>query len=165
MAILLDASGVLEETWTRADAPVAGRPTIVPLAELEAHAAWSGEDGALGADMANTAPAAEVAPFFDRLALVSVDFPSFADGRGFSLARALRGLGYSGRLRAAGPVIADQAAYLLACGFDEIEVADPVAERQPEAQWRAALTRISGRYQSGYGGRSILDARRAGGPS
>ncbi len=40
--------------------------------------------------------------------LIRVAFPSFADGRGFTIARRLRLMGYQGRLRAAGHVIADQ---------------------------------------------------------
>lgn len=68
-------------------------------------------------------------------ALIRVQFPSFADGRGFSIARALRRLGYSGRLRAAGHVIADQYAMARRSGFDEVEIDADLATRQPEQQW------------------------------
>jgi hypothetical protein len=40
--------------------------------------------------------------------IIRVDFPSFADGRGFTIARMLRLRGYQGRLRAHGHVISDQ---------------------------------------------------------
>ena len=67
--------------------------------------------------------------------LIRVDFPSFADGRGFTIARQLRLRGYTGRLRARGHVIADQYAMARRVGFDEVEVSDAHAERQPEASW------------------------------
>ncbi|MCB1479296.1 MAG: DUF934 domain-containing protein [Tepidamorphaceae bacterium] len=70
---------------------------------------------------------------------VSIPFPSFADGRGFGLARWLRRLGYEGRLRATGHLIADQYAFALRCGFDEIEISDDLAARQDESQWRAQV--------------------------
>ena len=69
--------------------------------------------------------------------LVRIAFPSFADGRGFTLARVLRMRGYAGRLRAHGHVIADQYAMARRAGFDEVEIPDDLAARQPEAQWLA----------------------------
>lgn len=71
------------------------------------------------------------------IALIRVDFPSFADGRGFSIARALRRMGYDGRLRAKGHVIADQYAMARRAGFDEVEIDAALAARQPQAQWQA----------------------------
>lgn len=67
--------------------------------------------------------------------LIRVDFPSFADGRGFTIARQLRLMGYDGRLRARGHVIADQFAMARRSGFDEVEIDADLAERQPEDQW------------------------------
>lgn len=57
-------------------------------------------------------------PFLDRLALVEIDFPSFADGRGYSAARILREAGYEGELRAVGDVLIDQLSHMRRCGFD-----------------------------------------------
>lgn len=57
-------------------------------------------------------------PFLDRLALVEVNFPSFADGRGYSSARILREAGYTGELRAVGDVGIDQLSHMRRCGFD-----------------------------------------------
>lgn len=68
--------------------------------------------------------------------MIRIDFPVFSDGRGFSLARQLRLLGYTGRLRAKGHVLADQYAMARRTGFDEIEIDQDLARRQPEAQWR-----------------------------
>ena len=67
--------------------------------------------------------------------MVRVAFPAMGDGRGFSIARRLRAMGYAGRLRAAGPLIADQMTAARSVGFDEIEIPDALAARQPEAFW------------------------------
>ncbi len=64
-------------------------------------------------------------------------FPSFSDGRGLSLAKRLRRAGFKGTLRASGPLIADQFREALDCGFDEIELPDAMAARQPwSSGWR-----------------------------
>ena len=67
--------------------------------------------------------------------LVRIAFPSFSDGRGFTLARHLRDAGFTGRLRAGGHVIPDQYAMARRSGFDEVEISDDQAARQPEADW------------------------------
>ena len=69
------------------------------------------------------------------LRLIAVDFPSFADGRGFTIARQLRQMGYTGRLRARGHVISDQYAMARRAGFDEVEISAKLAARQPETEW------------------------------
>ena len=69
------------------------------------------------------------------LELISIAFPTFSDGRGFSLARRLRSAGYKGRLRASGHVISDQFRYALDCGFDDVEISEELALRQTEADW------------------------------
>ncbi|MTH36453.1 DUF934 domain-containing protein [Paracoccus limosus] len=69
------------------------------------------------------------------LELVAVDFPSFTDGRGFTLARLLREKGYRGRLRAVGSLIADQYAMARRVGFDEVRIPAALAARQPQEQW------------------------------
>lgn len=91
----------------------------------------------------HTGPVLTLAPDADPPAaiapgtLVRVRFDSFADGRGFSLARALRAQGYAGRLRAAGHVLADQYAMARRAGFDEVEIPGDLALRQPVGDWHA----------------------------
>ena len=97
---------------------------------------------------------ADLAPLLARLPdvrAVRVDFPSFADGRGFTIARALRRAGFAGRLRARGHVIADQYAMARRCGFDEVEIDDALAARQPEAQWLARADWRAHDYQARLG--------------
>ncbi|MGY9055044.1 MAG: DUF934 domain-containing protein [Alphaproteobacteria bacterium] len=76
-----------------------------------------------------------LAPYLGTISVIAIPFPHFADGRGFSLARKLRTLGFTGRLRAKGHIISDQYAMARACGFDEVEIDDDLAKRQPEAHW------------------------------
>ncbi|WP_439124518.1 DUF934 domain-containing protein [Marivita sp.] len=80
--------------------------------------------------------------------LVRVDFPSFADGRGFTLARLIRQNGFQGHLRAKGHVIADQYAMARRSGFDDVEIDDDLAARQPEDQWLARANWQAHDYQS-----------------
>ncbi len=80
--------------------------------------------------------------------MVRVQFPSFADGRGFTLARQIRRMGYVGRLRATGPLIADQYAMARRAGFDEVEIPPDLAVRQPEPQWLARANWQAHDYQS-----------------
>jgi uncharacterized protein (DUF934 family) len=74
-------------------------------------------------------------PLSPRLQVIRVDFPSSGDGRGFTIARQLRLRGFGGRLRARGHVISDQYAMARRAGFDEIEISNELAARQPEADW------------------------------
>ena len=55
----------------------------------------------------------------DTLPLVAVDFPKFADGRGYSIAYNLRArFNYQGELRAIGDVLRDQLFYMQRVGFN-----------------------------------------------
>lgn len=86
--------------------------------------------------------------------LIRIDFPSFADGRGFSIARRLRLMGYRGRLRARGHVLADQYAMARRAGFDEVEIDDDLAARQPQDQWLARADWRAHDYQARIRGHS-----------
>ena len=53
------------------------------------------------------------------LPLIAVDFPNFADGRGYSIAFNLRArVGFEGELRAIGDVLRDQLFYMSRVGFN-----------------------------------------------
>ena len=93
-------------------------------------------------------PGDDPAGVADRLhsaARVEVNFPSFTDGRGYSIARLLRErLGYQGELRAVGDVQRDQLFYLARCGFDAFLLRDG----QDAGESIAALTDFSEAYQA-----------------
>ena len=64
-----------------------------------------------------------IAGDIERFAVIAVNFPKFADGRGYSTARLLRERhGYTGELRAIGDVLQDQLYYMKRCGFDAYAV-------------------------------------------
>ena len=94
----------------------------------------------------DTAPAALAG--LNNAAMIRINFPSFADGRGFTLAAMLRRAGYKGRLRAKGHVLADQYAMARRSGFDEVEIADDLAARQPQDQWIYRADWQDNNYQS-----------------
>ncbi|MEM6307119.1 MAG: DUF934 domain-containing protein [Pseudomonadota bacterium] len=80
--------------------------------------------------------------------MLRIDFPNFADGRGFTIAAQLRRMGYNGRLRARGHIIADQYAMARRAGFDEIEISDDLAARQDQSQWLARADWRAHHYQN-----------------
>ena len=78
----------------------------------------------VGINLPGSADPMELAGRLRDTPLIRVNFSSFADGRGFTIARRLRLMGYQGRLRAGGHVIADQYAMARRAGFDEVEISD-----------------------------------------
>ncbi|WP_309666281.1 DUF934 domain-containing protein [Tabrizicola sp.] len=119
--------------------PATQAPTVA-FADIATH------QGAL--DMANTDDPALLEPYLPALTLIRVAFPAFNDGRAFTIARRLRMMGYTGRLIALGPVIADQYAMARRVGFDAVEIPDDLAARQPEDQWRFRADWRAHDYQS-----------------
>ncbi len=104
-------------------------------------------NGVTALDLPSDTDPADLAGYLNA-PMIRIAFPSFADGRGFTLARRLRIQGYQGRLRAHGHVIADQYAMARRSGFDEVEIDADLAERQPEPQWLARANWQSHDYQS-----------------
>lgn len=88
-------------------------------------------------DLASDVDPAALEGQLQGITAIRIGFPSFADGRGFTLAAQLRRQGFSGRLRAKGHVVADQYAMARRAGFDEVEIDATLAARQPESQWLA----------------------------
>lgn len=136
---------------------------IVPFSRIEeAKTRLQKNEGRIGVHVPNTVKPHQLKALFNEVALISIAFPSFSDGRGFSVAKRLRRDGFTGTLRATGPLIADQYAHAKACGFDEIAVPDGLAARQDETQWQRGANAISLSYQRGYHRpATILDRRRA----
>lgn len=158
---LLDRNGFRADEFSRSSAIGAERmdAAIVPFEEIAQ--AKASPSRRLGVEIANSVTVEEIAPHLPKLALVAIAFPAYSDGRGFSLARRIRRAGFKGILRAVGPLIADQFPYALACGFDEIELPEASADRQPFAQWEHALVAITTPYQRGYfRPTSILEQRK-----
>lgn len=98
---------------------------------------------------------------------VTIAFESFADGRGFSLARRLREAhGPDLRLLAKGHVLPDQARHALQSGFDAVLISDNALERYGKEAWDAALqTAVSTLYVGETSGGGIWARRHADRPA
>ncbi|KPQ06847.1 MAG: hypothetical protein HLUCCA12_07720 [Rhodobacteraceae bacterium HLUCCA12] len=135
MSVIVTDTGFADDDWQ------AG--FVVPD-DLGGDAAKSGA----GLDLAAEIDAETVAPLLRDASMIRIRFAGFADGRGFTLARRLRRLGFAGRLRAAGPVLADQYTMARRSGFDEVEIDADLAARQPADHWRFRADWRAHDYQS-----------------
>jgi uncharacterized protein (DUF934 family) len=135
MTVIVTDSGFAADDWTDG---------FVPLAELAANT--DGDN--LAIDLPSDAAPEALDGRLADIDLIRIDFPGFADGRGFTLARLLRLRGFVGRLRARGHVIADQYAMARRAGFDEVEIANDLATRQPVDQWLARANWRAHDYQA-----------------
>jgi uncharacterized protein (DUF934 family) len=127
MATLIRNKRIAPDNWQLLEPAVEGGlpgvpltgDSIVPLAIwTEQRAQLSQRSGKNGVLLENTEDPRVLAADFDQLALIAVRFPKFTDGRGYSIARLLRRLGWKGELRAVGDVLRDQLFYMTRCGFD-----------------------------------------------
>lgn len=124
-------------------------------------------NGRIGVALPNDADLGLIAARLGRIALVTIAFPQFTDGRGFSLAHELRHTyRYKGELWARGHLIPDQYTFARCCGFDAVLVETDVFARQGEADWSEAAASMKLRYQLSHGGyegapQSILALRKA----
>ncbi|TCS34774.1 uncharacterized protein (DUF934 family) [Paucimonas lemoignei] len=119
---------IVEDAWTVVRGPEATteantRQLILPIAYLENAPA---EYEAIQPRAVWIAPDDEfesLAQHFHKLDLIAVDFPSFRDGRGYSIGYLLRTrYKWQGELRAIGDVLRDQLNYMRRCGFDSFAV-------------------------------------------
>ena len=127
--------------------------------------------------IANDTDLETLVPALGRIETILIDFPAYTDGRGFSLAKQLRmKYGYEGLLVADGPLIPDQYAFALQCGFDAVHIDDETLSRHTIEDWHAALDDFDLTYQRGYAVKAgpatsvfdsrltALDERKAGDP-
>jgi uncharacterized protein (DUF934 family) len=134
MNVLVTDTGFSADDWTG---------DFIALTDMAAN-----DCGAVAIDLASGAEPTDLAQCLERIAMIRVDFPSFADGRGFTIAAQLRRMGFMGRLRARGQIISDQYAMARRAGFDEVEIDDALATRQPEPEWLARANWRAHDYQA-----------------
>ena len=86
----------------------------------------------------------KLAPYLDGVHVIEINFPRYADGRGYSQAQLLRRrLGYKGEIRAVGDVLRDQLLFMMRSGFDAFEL-----ERADAAEaFAEAMKEFSNFYQ------------------
>ncbi|MBK1866847.1 DUF934 domain-containing protein [Aestuariivirga sp. YIM B02566] len=119
---------------------------VVPYARLlKEWESLTDHDGRLGVIFTNIDRVEALTLFLPRLALIVLPFPSFTDGRAYSLARQIRETGYGRELRAAGNVLPDQVQFMLQVGFDSFEIGD----RFTAEVWLKASRQMSLAYQRG----------------
>lgn len=145
MATLIKNKRIVPDSWQLLEpAPEGGLPGepitgdwIVPFGVWqEQRAQLIQRQGRNGVLLENTDDPRALENDFDQLALIAVRFPKFTDGRGYSIARLLRRLGWKGELRAVGDVLRDQLFYMTRCGFDGLALRE---DQDPQA----ALTAFS----------------------
>jgi uncharacterized protein (DUF934 family) len=151
---------VVADDWTYAgsEEAAAGKRVVLPLSDYLAVRA-GGPSPVPGAQLAvKLLPADDeetLRPYLAELPLIVVEFPSSAEGRGYTQGRLLRErLGFRGELRAAGGVHLDQMYFLARCGFDAFDLA--AGEKLDLAL--AELQRFSVAYQDSAG--SLVHPRR-----
>ena len=125
---IIKHSSIIEDNWTLvrlADGetaetvPLPAGDIIVPLKVWQARRAELLARPQRGVWLAPNEVAQDIATDLAHLQIVAIDFPQFADGRGYSTAALLRGrFGWRGELRAIGEVLKDQLFYLSRVGFD-----------------------------------------------
>jgi uncharacterized protein (DUF934 family) len=141
MKVLFADGTCADSGWriVRDEAAAAQPGDVLPLARYRTLAVRAG----LAVWLAPTDEPADVAEFLPQLPLVAIDFPTFKDGRGYSIAATLRTrFAYAGELRAIGDVLIDQLFYLKRVGFSSFALR---ADQDPQAA-AAALGTFSQTY-------------------
>jgi uncharacterized protein (DUF934 family) len=108
-----------------ADAPI-DAPLLVPLPRWrEERDAFAARNAPAGLVLEPDAVWDDLRSDLPRFPVIAVNFPKYADGRGFSIARLLRDRdGYRGEIRAIGDFFIDQMPYLRRVGFDAFAITD-----------------------------------------
>lgn len=130
MSKLIKDGAIIEDRFTYV-APAEDGTLILPAGPvLVSLATWRSHEDALlahaherGIQLKSDEFAELIADDLDKLSLVAIEFPAFADGRGYSTAYSLRSrFGFKGELRAVGDVFKDTLFYQLRSGFNAFAV-------------------------------------------
>ena len=134
-------------------------PTLLPLAVWLAHKdEILARKQPVGIWLESNEGPESIANDLKHFTIIGVNFPKFADGRGYSTARLLRErFAYSGEIRALGDVLRDQLFLLKRCGFD----AFAVREGKDIEAALAGLNAFSESYQAAVDQPQPLFRRRA----
>lgn len=135
MADIIKGRAIVADDWqvlrlaegeTVADVALPEGKLIVPLLVWQARRAALDKHvtaRTLGVWLADTEGPELIADDLQHFQIIAVDFPKFANGRGYSSAALLRTrYCYRGELRAIGDVLRDQMFYLARVGFDAFAV-------------------------------------------
>lgn len=129
---------------------------LVPLTVWLAQKTTLAARGDIGVWLASNERPEQLKEDAQALPLIAVDFPNFADGRGYSIAYNLRArLGFEGELRAIGDVLRDQLFYMSRVGFNAFATRE---DRSIEDALKG-LTDFSDTYQTSWDQKSPLYRR------
>ncbi|MFT4920420.1 MAG: hypothetical protein ACI8RU_003055 [Zhongshania aliphaticivorans] len=107
------------QVWRDTETLPATGGYIVPLSLWQAHKEELLALGNIAVFLASDQSPKLLGTDVQSFTLIAVDFPKFADGRGFSYGRELREQhGFTGELRAIGDFMRDQLYFLKRCGFN-----------------------------------------------
>jgi uncharacterized protein (DUF934 family) len=117
------------------DGAAIGPHIIVPLEAFTTMTTGASPPRPIGIFVRSDTAIERIVPLLDHIDLVTVEFPKFRDGRGFTIARTLRGkYAFLGDIRAIGNILPDQFAALLQCGFSSVIT----PSGHPLEQWKPA---------------------------
>lgn len=130
MPKLIKDGAIVEDVYTPVAETEDGTLCLPPGPVLVRLATWRKHRDALlahphprGVQLAPDEFAEAIAADLPHLALIAIEFPAFADGRGYSTAVMLRSrYGFTGELRAVGDVFKDTLFYQQRCGFNAFAV-------------------------------------------
>jgi phosphoadenosine phosphosulfate reductase len=144
------------DPWRRLDAaqelPTSGQILMAlddwhRRAPLRAHVPATLSNVAFGLMLEPDDLVGEIAADLPHLGLVTIAFPKFTDGRGYSMAQLIRTrYGFKGQLRAVGDVLFDQLQLMARSGFNAFEITDAATIRLLEAGRRPDIHEF---YQPG----------------
>ena len=148
----------LQEGETADNVGVPTGKVIVPLKVWHAQRSLIGARNNVGVWLASDERPEELRDDVATIPVIAVDFPKFADGRGYSIAYNLRArLGFQGELRAIGDVLRDQLFYMQRVGFNAFAT-------RPDRNIHDALkglTDFSDSYQTSWDQKNPLFRRAA----
>lgn len=151
MPQLIKNNAVIEDNWQllrelEGGAAVPAGQVIVPLAVWQEQRDALLARGDVGVWLDSDQEPSVIGPDLDALPVIAINFPVFADGRGYSYARLLREkYSYTGELRAIGDVLRDQLLFMKRCGFDAYDLREDLDKEA----CLAAFDEFSDYYQGG----------------
>ncbi|EAT10849.1 DUF934 domain-containing protein [Bermanella marisrubri] len=160
MQNLINDSEVLQNDWAIIDSvdalQSASGKVIVTTDLLED--AKANSDLTVGILLNGDADLEELKDEIGNATIVAINFPAFADGRGYSLARLLKErYDYQGEIRAIGDVLIDQLHFMKRCGFDTYLLKEGLVAEEALNYFKT----FSDPYQLAYDEKQPLFRRRA----
>jgi uncharacterized protein (DUF934 family) len=158
--IILDKT-IVNDDWVivpkdTTEVPAEGK-CILPFGLMMAHLELLDSDREIGVWLDSDEEPESLTPYLKKLAVIAINFPKFADGRGYSYARSIREHdGYQGQLRAIGDVLKDQLFYMQRCGFNAFQI----REDRDINEALSSLNDFSNSYQAATDQKTPLFRRR-----